>query len=117
MNNKDIDIDIDNDNRALTRVVKGSDHMKESIHRLDMREKGVPQPGTLTRSLDQSRNVGHMQLRGDARGGVPQVTKPLEASIRNVAFGFIGFDCAELWGERATKKNKIMTNPATHTIQ
>lgn len=62
-------------------VIKGSDNVVHAIHRLNMTQEGISQTSSLTRALDQSRDVGNLQIRRVLARWVPDLAQEVLSHI------------------------------------
>lgn len=62
-------------------VIKRPDNVVHAIHRLNMTQEGISQTGTLTRSLDQSRDIGNLQIRRVFARWVPDLAQEVLSHI------------------------------------
>lgn len=68
-------------------VIKRPDNVVHAIHSLNMTQEGISQTGTLTRALDQSRDVGNLQIRRVLARWVPDLAQEVLSHI--ISYGLI----------------------------
>ena len=92
------------------RVVEGAHDVDDAVDRLDVREEGVTETGSLRGALDETGDVDDLEVGLNDGLGLVVVHEPVEAIVGDVHARGVGIDGAEgevLGGDGAVRQGVV----------